>query len=293
MQFYYIYVASALIIALGYMLFDVLNNREVPNLFAYATLAFSFAVILLTGNWHLIIQSYLIAFAILGLGYFIYKVGQIGLGDVFEFAALALLLAPITVPIVSHASSLIILPSVISLFVDTGIAAIVVVPLFYIAMAVRRSGTGALGNIRRRDAIRAAIIVAAYLVFAVLLSQITRNAGTLFLVLLPIVAGSTLLILFERPITEVMIEKVGFSEFTEDDIIAFNLMSAEEITAAKRRIKSFDRLVTRRMIDEMRSKKIKTRFPLYKRAIPFAVPIFLGALLTIVFGNILLIAIAG
>jgi hypothetical protein len=293
MQFYYFYIASAIAVALGYMLFDVLNNREVPNMFAYATLLFSFAAILLTWNWHLILQSYLISLVILAIGYFIYKVGQLGLGDVFEFAALALLLAPITSQLLYSVPTWLMLPPVVALLLDTGIAAIIVVPVFYVALAIRKFGWSAVSRIRKGDLAKAAVVVLAYLLFAALLSRISPARDILFVMLFVIIAGSTLLMLFERVITEVMVDRVGVSGFTEDDIIAFNLMSDREIASAKRRIKSFDRLVTKQMISEMSKKRIKAKYPVYKRAVPFAVPIFLGTILTILFGNLLLVALFG
>lgn len=293
MQLYYIYAACAVLVALGYMLFDVLNRREVPNAFAYSTLILGFAIILISGDWHLILQSYLIAFAILGLGYFIYKAGQLGLGDVFEFAALTLILAPIVAPLIPYAVAGPALPSVISLFLDTGIAAVVVIPIFYVLLAVKRQGRRVTEGIGRGEAIRAVGLVASYLVVALLLAEISYARTFLLAVLLPVVLGSVLLILFQGPITETMVDRVGVSGFEEDDIIAFNLMSEARIASTKRRVRSFDRLVTREMISEMRRKRVRDRFPVYKRAVPFAVPIFLGTLITIVAGNLLLVALLG
>lgn len=293
MQLYYFYIASAILIALGYMLFDVLNKREVPNLFAYATILFAFAALPFFGNWHLVLQSYLIAFAILGFGYFIYRIGQLGLGDVFEFAVLSLLLAPISAPLVSYGVAGVALPSVISLFLDTGIAAVIIVPAFYIVVAVKRFGSSITKGIGRRDLMKAAAIVLAYSVFAALLVQISYAKVLLFSLLALIILGSSLLLLFQRPVTEVMVEMVGFRGFTEGDIIAFNLMSRREVSSASRRVKSFGRLVTKDMISEMRRKRVSQKFPVYKRAVPFAVPIFFGTLMTIIAGNLLLVAILG
>ncbi|MDE1865165.1 MAG: hypothetical protein KGH94_00800 [Candidatus Micrarchaeota archaeon] len=289
---YYLYSGSAVLIALGYMLFDVFNNREVPNLFAYLTLAFSFVVVLATANWNLALESYLVAVAILSLGYFVYKIGQLGLGDVFELAALSLLLAPISAPLL-YPHGLAGLPPVVSLFLDTGIAAIVAVPLFYMALAARKMGARVFSEVNGRNVAKAAVIVISYLVFAALLAQIAHGKIGLFLVLLVIVLGSAMLLVFERPITEVMVDRVSVSGFVEEDMIAFNLMSSKEIASSKKRIRSFDRLVTKAMISEMKRKGITTKYPVYKRAIPFAVPIFLGTVLTILLGNILLALLIG
>jgi Flp pilus assembly protein protease CpaA len=294
MLLYYLYAASAVIIALVYMLFDVFNHREVPNIFAYASLLFAFAVLPLSGNWNLLVESYLIAFVLLGLGYFIYRVGELGLGDVFELAALSLLLAPLASPIVSQAVPIATsLPPIVALFLNTGIAAVIVIPLFYLGIVLGRFGSSMTKWVSRSDVIKAAAVVAAYVAFAALLAQISHARVLLLALILLIVLGSALLLVFQRAITEVMVERVGVSGFLEDDIIAFNLMSGKEIAAAKRSVGSFDRLVTRKMIAEMKRKKIKQKFPVYKSAVPFAVPIFIGVVLTLLFGNLLLLALLG
>ncbi len=294
MMLYYLYAVSAVLIALGYMLFDVLNKREVPNLFAYLTLIFAFAVILFTYNVQLIIQSYLIAFVILGFGYFVYKIGQLGLGDVFEFAVLSLVLAPIAVPLIPYATTWVAMPPIVSLFLDTGIAAIISVPLFYIAAAAKKMGREAfIKSIRGTDVIKAVSVVGAYLLLSVLLFRLSYAREILIILLFLIVLGSAMLLVFQRAITEAMVEHVDVTGFVEEDIIAFNLMSKEDIAATKKKVKTFDRLITKQLIAEMKDKKVKDKFPVYKRAVPFAVPIFLGTILTIVAGNLLLLAILG
>jgi prepilin signal peptidase PulO-like enzyme (type II secretory pathway) len=42
------------------------------------------------------------------------------------------------------------------------------------------------------------------------------------------------------------------------------------------------------LIAELKSKMPKRRFPVYKKPIPFAVPIFIGAITALAFGNVLL-----
>ena len=199
MQFYYFYIASAIAVALGYMLFDVLNNREVPNMFAYATLlSFSFAAILMTWNWNLILQSYLVSLAILGIGYFIGKVGSSASGTCSSSRRLRCFLAPITSQLLYSAPTWLMLPPVVSLLLDTGIAAIIVVPIFYIAVAIRKFGWSVISGIRKRDLAKAAVVILAYLLFAALLSRISPAKDILFVMLFVIIAGSTLLMLLRE-----------------------------------------------------------------------------------------------
>lgn len=93
--------------------------------------------------------------------------------------------------------------------------------------------------------------------------------------------------LFSIPITETMIKYVSPNEFDEGDIIAFNLMDQKSIERMRTRVKGFDRLLTNDLINEIKKKKIREKLPVYKEALPFALPILIGVLIAIALGNIL------
>ena len=80
-------------------------------------------------------------------------------------------------------------------------------------------------------------------------------------------------------------------DFEDGDIIAFNLMKKKDISAYKKAIRGFDRLITNRIIDRMRAKHIRAKFPVYRQAMPLALPILLGAIISLLVGNVLLLII--
>ena len=84
-----------------------------------------------------------------------------------------------------------------------------------------------------------------------------------------------------------MVELVTIDKCDEGDIIAFNLMKKSEIDSIRKRVKIFDRLVTKELMAEMEAKRVKDKLPVYRNALPFAVPIFIGVALSILFGNII------
>ena len=98
--------------------------------------------------------------------------------------------------------------------------------------------------------------------------------------------------LFTIPITYSMVEYVGVKRFDEGDIIALNLMDNKSINAIKKKIKSFDRLLTQSLIKKMKKAKIKEKFPVYKEAMPFALPIFVALIISILIGNLLFFVLA-
>ena len=61
-------IASAVLIAAAYMLFDIFNNRNVPGMLAYATLGYGAVLTLLYLSTTAILVSAAIAFVVLGIG---------------------------------------------------------------------------------------------------------------------------------------------------------------------------------------------------------------------------------
>ncbi len=283
-------IILAVTIAFIYMLFDIFNKRNVPEAYAYATLAIGAIAALFSGSIMLDAQTYLIAVAILGIGYAIYRSGQIGAADIIEFAAIAMVIpiqqAAILLPSINQYG----LPFAISLLINTGIIAIIMVPIYYLPKAFIKHRKS-FERIKRLDLYKLIIISAAYMGFASFLAlkfNITLYGAAILLLL---GVSSAVVMLFEGPITSAMVVMSSYHEFTEGDIIAFNLMSQEEIKQAKKIVPKFDRLVTKEIIAQMKEKNLEKKFPLYRNAIPLALPIFVAVVCAIIAGNLMLVII--
>ena len=290
MDLLYLRIASVIVIALVYMLFDVFNKRNVPSVFAYATIAYGAVLTLLYLNLGIIVLSSLIAIAVMGFGYFAYKIGQLGLGDAFELAALSLVLPLQPKGFVGNLPTLG-LPFEFSLLVCMGIAALILVPLYYVPKSRKMRIKTEVGG---GEVVKAITIGLVYVVFIFFLVLVVRISIYGIALLIAVMAGSISIMVFERRITYMMVDMVDFRKFEEGDIIAFNLMDRSDIEQSRKKIRGFERLVTRELIAEMKKKGVRKKYPVYKRAVPLAVPIFAGVLLSLVFGNLIfLIAPAG
>ena len=104
---------------------------------------------------------------------------------------------------------------------------------------------------------------------------------------------SIIMLLFERAITDSMVEYVGVGKFEEDELIAMNLLSQQEVTKLRKKLKHFGRLITPALIKEMKQKRFNEKLPIYKAPIPFAAMIFIGLVAAVLFGNILFLVIPG
>ncbi|MDE1856599.1 MAG: hypothetical protein KGH98_00780 [Candidatus Micrarchaeota archaeon] len=288
MDLFTIRIASVVVVALIYMLFDIFNKRNVPSLFAYATLAYGLLLTVAYLDVMQIAVSLLIAVVVLSLGYVVYKIGQIGEGDIIELGALSLMLPIQIQPILGGTFSQFGMPFVVSVLIGTGIAALVILPIYYLPKAAMQSRRAMMKSIGAPTAFKALLITTAYLaLMAFLMTFVGANPYAVVLLALMLI-GSVTTVLFEKPITRVMVDYVNVDKFDEGDIIAFNLMEQKAIDQIKRKVRIFDRLVTPELISEMRSKNVRAKLPVYKQAMPLALPIFIGAVASLLFGNVLL-----
>lgn len=281
-------VAAVVVIALVYMLFDLFNSRNVPSMFAYATLGFGTVFTILYLNVSAIMISLGIAAVIGALGYLVYRAGQLGGADVIEFAAISMILPLQPAPYLSSIFQFN-LPFIISVFIATGVVALALIPLYYIPMARSSLRKSMWSYVDRSAIFKGAVLTVAYLAFLLFLVFAT-NAGVIGLLIVVVVMISSILTMtFERPITDSMVERIPAGKFEEGDMIALNMMNEKEIGEMKRKIRGFGRLVTLRVIGEMKRKKVTRKFPVYRKAMPLALPIFIGIVLSLLFGNLLLL----
>jgi Flp pilus assembly protein protease CpaA len=281
-------LGSVVVIAIVYMLYDLFNRRNVPSIVVYATLAYGIILTLLYLDVIDIVVSLLIAVAVLAIGYLIYRIGQLGFADVAELAALSMMLPMQNVPMLINVLQYN-LPFIASVVINSGIAVLIIVPLYYIPLAARKFGSKRLDSmLPQSNWVKVGMVTVVYALFLAFLVYFTGTGWPGIALITVMMAGSALLLFFEKPITNVMVRYVGLKGMEEGDIIATNLMSRRELASVKRRVPGFERLVTAKLMATMRRKRFSSRLPVYKNAMPFAVAIFVGAVLALLFGNLLL-----
>ena len=284
----YLRIASIIIIAAVYLLFDIFNKRNVPSIFVYTTLIYGMLLAVTYLRLSTVLIDLGIAAVVFALGYAVYRAGQLGLGDVMEMCAISLIFPfqnfPMLVSLYQYN-----IPFIIAVAIASGVVALVVVPIYYLPRTGRELAESITSMVSKKDIFKSALIGASYLILIGMLAY-TRTISIYGVIILGIILlGSAFTILFERPITKSMIRYVSVDEFEEGDIIAFNLMSAGQMEALRVKANSFGKLVTKRMIDEMRANSITDKLPVYKLGIPFAVPIFIAVLISLLFGNLVIL----
>jgi Flp pilus assembly protein protease CpaA len=271
-----------------YALFDLFNNRNVPTVFAYGTLVLAALFTLSTGSVPVIEESGLIAIIILAIGYLMYKSGQLGAADVIEFAAISLFLPVQGIPLLVHAGYQYNIPFIVSVFISSGIAALILIPVYYLPRAWMILKKPLISYVSHKELPKAIFITAAYVAFILFLALVMHAGAALLLLIAIIMVSSMVTMLFEKAITGSMISFLVPRQLEDQDILAFNLMRKGEITEIKKKVKGFNKLVSTAMITEMKKKIPKRKLPVYRSAMPMALPILIGVVVSLLVGNVLL-----
>jgi len=176
---------------------------------------------------------------------------------------------------------------VISLLVNTGIVALIFVPIYYLAKAARHPEKPLKGSVRKIDVFKAVTILAAYAAFVIVLFYLRSNIiGIAVVVVLAI--GSAAITLMERAITRSMVSYVHPSRLQQEDMLALNMMSDHEVKRIKSHVHSFGRLVTPQMLKEFKEKNFDEKLPVYTHALPLAMPLFIAVVVSLLVGNLIL-----
>ncbi len=284
-------LASVAVVALVYMLFDLFNRRNIPNIVAYATLAYGMLLTLLLFNFYEIGISALIAVAILGLGYFVYRIGQLGAADVIEFAAISMMLPIQNVPALLGSVPQLGLPFALTVFVGTGISALVFASVYYLPRARRIAKRPLLSMVKKADIFKGTLFSLAYVILMLSMAITVHISAYGIAVMLVLLVGSFLIAAFNRPIAVAMVSEIKPGRMEEGDMIAINMMDKALENSVTRKVHGFGRLATTTLIKELRREFPETRFPVYVNAMPLALPIFAGVIASLLFGNLILLVV--
>lgn len=270
------------VVVILYAAFDVFNNRNVPNILAYASVLAGLMLTFVYGRGELLF-SLSIALLLGAFGYLIYRMGMWGAGDYFELVAISLILPVQSAPLLASVYQFN-FPFILSVFIATGFVAIWAVPLYYLLFVKRRWS-------RKPDAQHIAYAIALLAMYLILFGSVYLFYGysparlaLMFFVAVP----SAITLLFENEITTRMIERVSTKTLEEGDIIAFNMMSRSERRYFAK-YQGFGRLATKQLIARLRNAKRK--LPVYKNAAPLAVFMLTGVIISLLFGNVVLFII--
>ncbi len=273
---------ALLSISVLYAAFDLFNNRNVPDIFAYASVVLGLVITVLY-HADALTLSILIALLMAAVGYIIYRMGMWGAGDYFELVAISLILPFQPTPLFGNGIQFG-FPFILSVFVAAGFAAIWIVPIYYLLVKRRRWSW----KLDTKRVLYSASMFILYMILFLFTYFITGFSATRLAMILFVAIPSCVMIVFEEEITSRMVERVYPKQLEDGDIIAVNMMTdAEKKYFSKYR--GFERLATNKLIEKLRNAKKK--LPVYKNAAPFAVFILIGVVISLLVGNLILFVV--
>ncbi len=271
------------LISLIYALYDIFNKRNVPDLFVYASLAVG--LLSTIAYWsYLSLYSIGIAVVIGAIGYIFYKGGQLGAGDGFELVTISLLLPIQPTPFLASIAQFG-MPFILSVLVATGFAAIVIVPIYY--LLIDGKNRRKIEKVDAKSMVKGIIILTVYLVLLAMIYLVRYQISLIAIVLILILAVSSMFMaLYANEINYRMISFVYPKELERGDMIAVSIMKKSDLAYFTQAYEKFGRVADDQLIAKV--KDLNRKLPVYKKAVPFAAFIFIGVVVSLLFGDIFL-----
>jgi len=262
--------------------YDLTNNRNVPDWLTFGMLGLGAAAVVFSNGVGGALVVAVPAIVVLAAGYLLYRAGQIGGADVLLFAAIALLIPEVPAGMLDARQYVISLPFVFSLFLASGIIFGIVTFAKYLPPAMRalRKGEVKVDAGQKLRLLLMAVVAAAYVWFAVT----NGMAAASIVVVLLAVAFSAFFYVFKRFIAEnFLIKNVTVKGMDVEDVLAVDGIDPAHVKKYNLR-----RLLTQKEIERLAKLPIK-KFPVYKNMPAFTPYILIALVLTLLFGDLLLL----
>lgn len=279
-------IGVVIVVALVFAVFDIFNKRNVPDVVVYAAVIIGIGITILY-NYSIIWVDFGIAIIVSLIGFLIYRAGFLGGGDVLELVFISLVIpfqpTPIYWGIYQFG-----FPFVLSVAIAAGYTALIFMPLYYLLAKRIFAGNG-LSSPRRRSMVLGAVLLIAYIAFAVLFYYVSNLSMAAVVLIFILALVSFISLIFEKDIYSGMTTMVYPNKLGGGDMIALNLMNKSDILYFKKRDDRFGRLVTSQTL--RRLKGVRKMLPVYRDSVPFSLFILLGIIISLAIGNLILVIV--
>ena len=262
--------------------YDLTHNRTVPDWLTFGLVGIGILMAALTFSGASL-ASVIIPFVfVVGIGYPLYRMGQIGGADVLLYAAIALLVpyAPQGKMVAEAPTQLVQLPFILSVFLASGVLFGMVTFARYVPAALGAFAKGRVKVKAGQTLYAVAMLSAGAAVCGVALGNGAPP------VLVGAVAFATVISVFfyvfkEFIAREFLIREVPIAQIDEEDVLA-----VEEMRPALVKKYDLQKLLTRGEIAKLKKTGLK-KFPVYKNLPAFTPYILAAMVLSALFGDLL------
>ena len=177
------------------------------------------------------------------------------------------------------------MPFILSVLVATGFAAIVIVPIYY--LLIDGKNRRKIEKVDAKSMVKGIIILTVYLVLLAMIYLVRYQISLIAIVLILILAVSSMFMaLYANEINYRMISFVYPKELERGDMIAVSIMKKSDLAYFTQAYEKFGRVADDQLIAKV--KDLNRKLPVYKKAVPFAAFIFIGVVVSLLFGDIFL-----
>jgi Flp pilus assembly protein protease CpaA len=274
-------ILAALIFTAVAAYYDIFNKKWVPNLLVYAFVAVALAINVIFFSQAVFISALVFGAVVFAVTYLLYRAGQLGAADSYVMAAIAICIPYLPQPLLGP-SQLVPYPFILSVLVPTGIFFILHMLTRFIPYVSRQIAEGKVG-FSAQKLLGPAVLAIALAVFLAALSSLPIPVPALFYAAIIFLSLSLIFFsLFKNEIKDSMVEMVPVAKLQTEDVIAL-----EKMPPALVKKFSISPVIGNSTIANLKKAKVKS-VPVYT-GMPFFLPyLFLGLLVCVLFGDLLL-----
>ncbi len=289
-------VAVALI-AVGFAAYEDWKTSFINNRLMYTMIAGGVLLNLLSGNWNLIAFALGGAALIFGIGWFLYKTGQLGGGDVLLFTGLHLLVPVIPIQTIlaiqqllgiqeffavpAQATAILGLPFIFSVIVASSVLA-----MMHTSAAYGKTLLFSRGFVPKPDFLLAAPFLLFAGVFFFYAAPIIKFSQIQIAAFSSIFIAGAFLAAFKRQIEdEVIIKEISIKEIEDEDVLALDKMDEKIVKEY-----GLEKVLTTEQVEKLKKiekEKCLHKFPVLKVLPRFGPFVLWGLAACLVFGDLL------
>ncbi|HIH18927.1 TPA: prepilin peptidase [Candidatus Micrarchaeota archaeon] len=260
--------------------FDAFNKKWVPNYLVYGFLGCALALNVLFFDSALFIQALVIAAAVFGSTYLLYKAGQLGGADAYVLTSISLCVPYLSKPFLAGEQS-VPYPFILSVLAPTGLAFILHMVARFLPYISRKISKGEVRFGLTKIA-GPLLLLLAFAFFIYSISILPVALPIQYVAILSFLFASLFFFsLFKEEIKDSMVEMVPVSRLQEEDVLALEKMDKH---LAKKL--GLSPLIGKAAIAILKKSKLK-RVPVYT-GMPFFLPyLLLGLAFSLLFGDLL------
>lgn len=261
--------------------FDLFHKKWVPNWLIYTFLLSAFALNIIFFEQTIFLHALFFAIIIFAISYPLYRLGQLGGADAYILCGIALSLPYFTKPFFGVEQS-VPYPFILSALIPTGILFILHMLIRFVPFISKKLAEGKI-SFQPIKLIEPAILTIILVIFTNFLFLLSAAVPFSYLAIIYFLFISLLFFsLFKSEIKESMVEEVAVSKLQEEDVLAL-----EKISPALIKKLSLQPLLDKKTISSLKKARIK-KVPVYTGMPCFLPYLFLGVLISLLFGDLLI-----